>query len=455
MAAITCSQFIKFGSDNTVVLLETGGTKQIFEFGGGSVDDSNYVKKAGQELQLIHRVLRRDEDEVSLSEDEDNYLTRAEIYNAFVSRYDNQTIYGTKTFNLNVNATGFVKTGKDDTLVLLAGDAAGLSDFPELYAYIKERYLKPIGELPQPVPIGEHTPQQQVKNNDDIIYRPGDGSNEVFEPPVPNAITKLDLSSQLELQSFLASSGSDLQLIVYSNRITLIASYATTGLFPNEYLFKSYPSEARPKLDDQMIASVGTDAPNIYVIFCYIDQNFAINDFFLSSAFNTFYVVDDSTCRVCLSNQYFESKGLQGRTQEVGHNLYSVVSVDGKNSIPQESADTAPSALSALCQKFSSKTAASLPFCIFSKIKQLVQKVGKGLQWASDNVYQLFIKPFAKTILGALGPVGQTIGKSLDVASSFLDYGYGADKNGQFRQDFDTLRNDEYLRQKLLTDIQS
>ncbi|KAA6368031.1 MAG: hypothetical protein EZS28_036441, partial [Streblomastix strix] len=77
---------------------------------------------------------------------------------------------------------------------------------------------------------------------------------------------------------------------------------------------------------------------------------------------------------------------------------------------------------------------------IFLKIKQLVQKVGKGLQWANDNVYKPFIKPFAKPILGALGPVGQTIGKGLDVASSFLDYGYGADKNSQFRQDFETQK---------------
>ncbi|KAA6400054.1 MAG: hypothetical protein EZS28_004415 [Streblomastix strix] len=61
---------------------------------------------------------------------------------------------------------------------------------------------------------------------------------------------------------------------------------------------------------------------------------------------------------------------------------------------------------------------------IFSKIKQLVQKVEKGLQWANDNVHKLFIKRFAQPILGALGPVGQTIGKCLDVASSFLDYSY-------------------------------
>ncbi|KAA6364829.1 MAG: hypothetical protein EZS28_039644, partial [Streblomastix strix] len=342
-------------------------------------------------------------------------------------------------------------------------DAAGLSDFPELYAYIKERYLKPIGELPQPVPIGDQTLQYQVKNNDDIIY----ASYEVFKPPVLNAITKLDLSSQLQRSSFLASSGSDPQLIVYGDRITLTASYATTGLFPSGgqlgcqfsgYLFKSYPQEARPKAGDQVIVLVGTDAPNTkidimdmwnpngkgqfeaqsfraklaqqganyeaqqtaYKLFSTISKKllppntkympihveqqefsamclfkdiydkssavqvtvsgqinlfdcefqgtyildnqangtntnesapedveshideviiehekqigsspqpqytitnvynqFVINDFFPSSTYNTFYIVDDGTCRVCVFNLYFESKGLNGRTQEV------------------------------------------------------------------------------------------------------------------------------------------
>ncbi|KAA6378160.1 MAG: hypothetical protein EZS28_026313 [Streblomastix strix] len=146
-------------------------------------------------------------------------------------------------------------------------DAAGLSDFQELYAYIKERYPKPIDELPQPVPIGDQTLQQQVKNIDDIIYSTGDGSNDTFAPPVLNAITKLDLSSQLERQSFLASSGQDPQLIVFSDRIALTASYVTTSLFPNGYLFKSYLSEVRPKLGDQVIALIGTDTPNTYNIF--------------------------------------------------------------------------------------------------------------------------------------------------------------------------------------------
>ncbi|KAA6359620.1 MAG: hypothetical protein EZS28_044852, partial [Streblomastix strix] len=106
-------------------------------------------------------------------------------------------------------------------------DAAGLSDFPELYAYIRERYQEPIPPA-QRIPIGEQTLQKQVKDNDDIL----NNTNEEFIPPVSNAPTKLDLSSQLERSSFYASSGSDPQLIVYGDRVTLTVSYETTGLFP-------------------------------------------------------------------------------------------------------------------------------------------------------------------------------------------------------------------------------
>ncbi|KAA6399535.1 MAG: hypothetical protein EZS28_004937 [Streblomastix strix] len=121
MATIISLQLVKSGADDSVVLLGAGGTKPLSEFTSGSVDDSNYVKKMGQELQIIHGVLRRDDDELSMSEYDEDYLTIAEIYNAFVSRYDNQTICDTKTFNSNVSAAGFAKTGKDDTTVLLAG----------------------------------------------------------------------------------------------------------------------------------------------------------------------------------------------------------------------------------------------------------------------------------------------------------------------------------------------
>ncbi|KAA6390161.1 MAG: hypothetical protein EZS28_014314 [Streblomastix strix] len=147
-------------------------------------------------------------------------------------------------------------------------EAAGLLEFPEYYAYIIERDQKPVPPA-QRIPIGEQTLQKQVKNNDDILF----STNEEFVPPVPNATQKLDLSSQLERSSFLASSGSDSQLIVYGERATLTASYETTGLFPNGYLFKSYPEFARPKAGDKVIALVGTNTTNKNSIFCYIDQN--------------------------------------------------------------------------------------------------------------------------------------------------------------------------------------
>ncbi|KAA6390949.1 MAG: hypothetical protein EZS28_013527 [Streblomastix strix] len=91
MATITGSSFIKPGADNTTVLLGAGGTKPFSEFA----------------------------DPV-----ENTYLTQSEVdakLTNYVTTTNNQSINGTKTFNANVNATGFVKTGKDDTSILLAG----------------------------------------------------------------------------------------------------------------------------------------------------------------------------------------------------------------------------------------------------------------------------------------------------------------------------------------------
>ncbi|KAA6323288.1 MAG: hypothetical protein EZS28_054330, partial [Streblomastix strix] len=48
-------------------------------------------------------------------------------------------------------------------------DAAGLMDFPELYAYIREREPRPPVETAPPVPIGDQTLQEQVKINADIL----------------------------------------------------------------------------------------------------------------------------------------------------------------------------------------------------------------------------------------------------------------------------------------------
>ncbi|KAA6373799.1 MAG: hypothetical protein EZS28_030672 [Streblomastix strix] len=60
-------------------------------------------------------------------------------------------------------------------------------------------------------------------------------------------------------------------------------------------------------------------------------NQFVIMIFFPSSAYNTFYIVDDDTCRVCIFNLHFESKGLNGRTQEVGRIPDSIQPADGKS----------------------------------------------------------------------------------------------------------------------------
>ncbi|KAA6399559.1 MAG: hypothetical protein EZS28_004913 [Streblomastix strix] len=291
-------------------------------------------------------------------------------------------------------------------------DAAGLSDFPELYADIKERYPKPFEQQPQPVSIWDQTLQQQVKNNDDIIY----ASNEVFEPPVPNTITKLDLSSQLERQNFLAFKCSDPLLIVYGDRITLTALYATTGTYIlDNYINESASNEASTEEPDSFIDEViikhekqlGSSPQPQYAI-TNIFNKFVINDFFRSSAYNTFYIVDDGTCRVCVFNRYFESKGLNGKTQEVGRIPDSILSADGKKlqeSILMDSADVY-------------KYCASEMHLLKNQIVSL--KGREGIQWANDNVYKPFIKPLAKPILGALGRVGQTIGKGLKSGSNLI-----------------------------------
>ncbi|KAA6392938.1 MAG: hypothetical protein EZS28_011536 [Streblomastix strix] len=144
MATITGSQFVKSGADDTVVLLEAGGTKPISEFAGTSTDLSNYftktqtysktetnneyVRLGGSIQQTITGRLKyvntfgetynETWDQVAKT-----YLTQTEVdakLTNYVNTVNNQEINGTKTFNANINATGFVKIGKDDTSVLLA-----------------------------------------------------------------------------------------------------------------------------------------------------------------------------------------------------------------------------------------------------------------------------------------------------------------------------------------------
>ncbi|KAA6378860.1 MAG: hypothetical protein EZS28_025615 [Streblomastix strix] len=145
MATITGSQFVKSGADDTVVLLGAGRTKPISEFTGTPTDlsnyytktqtysktetDNKYVRLEGSIQQTITGRLKYvspfgqtyDETQDAVAK---TYLIQSEVdakLTNYVNTANNQEINGTKTFSSNANATGFAKTGKDDTSVLLAG----------------------------------------------------------------------------------------------------------------------------------------------------------------------------------------------------------------------------------------------------------------------------------------------------------------------------------------------
>ncbi|KAA6353866.1 MAG: hypothetical protein EZS28_050607, partial [Streblomastix strix] len=150
MSTVTGSSFVKSGADNTVVLLGAGGTKPISEFVGTPTDLSNYYTKTQTYSQTeannkfvrlegsIQQTITGRLKYVSLfggtyDETQDpvdnTYLTMSEVdakLTNVVTTNTTQSITGDKTFNSNVSATGFAKTGKDDTSVLLAGGGDAL-----------------------------------------------------------------------------------------------------------------------------------------------------------------------------------------------------------------------------------------------------------------------------------------------------------------------------------------
>ncbi|KAA6358917.1 MAG: hypothetical protein EZS28_045556 [Streblomastix strix] len=141
---------------------------------------------------------------------------------------------------------------------------------------------------------------------------------------------------------------SAVQVAVSGQLNTLDCEFQGTYILDN-YTNASASNEAAPEdveshIDEVIIKhekQLGSSPQPQYTINNVYNQ-FMINDFFPSSAYNTFYIVDDGTCRVCVFNLYFESKGLNGRMQEVGRIPDSILPADGKKlqeSIPTESDD--------------------------------------------------------------------------------------------------------------------
>ncbi|KAA6390162.1 MAG: hypothetical protein EZS28_014315, partial [Streblomastix strix] len=92
---------------------------------------------------------------------------------------------------------------------------------------------------------------------------------------------------------------------------------------------------------------------------------------------------------------------------------------------------------------------------IFSKLKKLVQVVSKGVSWMNDKVVKP-IMPITNALLQSLGSAGIMVAKGISVRSSVVDALFGPNKQQskqQFRQDFKTFRQDDYLRKKVPIDI--
>ncbi|KAA6373709.1 MAG: hypothetical protein EZS28_030762, partial [Streblomastix strix] len=112
--------------DDTLLLFGAGGTKPISEFAGTPTDLSDYYTKH-KHIRKQKRIINM-QDWMTYDETQDpvanTYLTMSEVDSKltnYVNTTNNQEINGIKTFNSNIYAAGFAKTGKDDTSVLLAG----------------------------------------------------------------------------------------------------------------------------------------------------------------------------------------------------------------------------------------------------------------------------------------------------------------------------------------------
>ncbi|KAA6401961.1 MAG: hypothetical protein EZS28_002505 [Streblomastix strix] len=226
MATITGTQFVKSGADDTVVLLGAGGTKPISEFAGTPTDLSDYYIKIQTYLKtetdnkferlegsiqqiIIGRLKYVGPFGQTYDETQDpvanTYLTMSEVDSKltnYVNTANNQEINGTKTFNANVNATGFVKTGKDYTSVLLAGgDDQLLSSFGgvhaeditnlvvNLYSNIIFNYLKLTRISTFYTLMMEIQPKTQINTSTQTIICTVGNSSTGISPPTPPSTT--------------------------------------------------------------------------------------------------------------------------------------------------------------------------------------------------------------------------------------------------------------------------
>ncbi|KAA6363286.1 MAG: hypothetical protein EZS28_041187, partial [Streblomastix strix] len=189
---VTASGFAKTGKDDTSVLLAGGGDQLLSSFGGAQVEDItslvvnlhsniqfNYLKlvRIGTFYTLMMEIIPKTQIAIST---QTTICTVGSISNTITPPTPPSTIYpislatkrktltcvySYRDFKISIDSTEVWGINDDVDEALL--DAAGLSDFPELYAYIHQREPKPIVDgIANQIIIGPQYLQDQVKDND-------------------------------------------------------------------------------------------------------------------------------------------------------------------------------------------------------------------------------------------------------------------------------------------------
>ncbi|KAA6359319.1 MAG: hypothetical protein EZS28_045154 [Streblomastix strix] len=163
------------------------------------------------------------------------------------------------------------------------------------------------------------------------------------------------------------------------------------------------PKEPDSHIDEVIIKHEGKLASSpipIYIITNVFNQIKFISPFDQDGyAYNTYYIVDDGTCKMCVFNIYFETKGLASSQQEIGLLPDSVLPTDGKSmGFPASVYRNAGGYINWLG--------------ITSKLKKLVQVVIKGVSWMNDKVVKP-IMPITNALLQSLGSAGSLVAKAL------------------------------------------
>ncbi|KAA6374557.1 MAG: hypothetical protein EZS28_029915, partial [Streblomastix strix] len=196
-ANVTATGFVQSGKDDTSVFLAGGGYKLISSFGGVQVEDITSTF-----YTLMMEIIPKTQIATST---QTTICTVGSISNTITPQSPPSTtyrislatkrktltcVYSYRDFRISTDSTEAWGVNDDVGLQFTRQlcclflnykmsnvyideallDAAGLSEFPELYAYIHEREPKPIvDEIANQITVGPQYLQDQVKDNDDKL----------------------------------------------------------------------------------------------------------------------------------------------------------------------------------------------------------------------------------------------------------------------------------------------